>query len=59
MLTDTPVLGRTFLAKSGFHSMAMWLVALAITSVFALDCLTPLGIAIPFFCILILWVTLA
>jgi PAS domain S-box-containing protein len=59
MLTDTPVLGRTFLAKSGFHSMATWLVALAITSVFALDCLTPLGIAIPFFYILILWVTLA
>lgn len=59
MLTDTPVLGRAFLEKSGFHSMATWLVALAITSVFAVDCLTPLGIEIPFFYILIPWVTLA
>jgi len=39
--------------------MATLLVALAIAAVFALDWLTPPGIAIPFFYILILWVTLA
>lgn len=59
MLIDKPVLGRTFLAKSGFHSMAMWFVALTISTVFTVDLVMPLGIAIHFFYIWILSVTLA
>lgn len=61
MLIDKPVLvlGRAFLEKSDFHSMAMWFVALAITAVFAVDLVMPLGIAIHFFYISILLVTLA
>lgn len=46
------------IAKPGIDSKAMWLVVLAAMSVFYLDCLTRLGVAIPFFYILILWVTL-
>lgn len=59
MVTNTPVFGQAFLASPGFQPMVTLLVALAIAAVFALDWLTPLGIAIPFFYILILWVTLA
>ena len=59
MLIDKLVLGRAFLAKSGFHSMAMWFIALAVTAVFAIDLVMPLDIAIHFFYILILLVTLA
>ena len=58
MLIDKQALGRAFLAKSGFHSMAMWFVALAITAVFAVDLVMPLGIGIHFFYISILLVTL-
>lgn len=59
MVTNTPVFGQALLARPSFQSMATLLVALAIAAVFAFDWLTPLGIAIPFFYILILWVTLA
>jgi PAS domain S-box-containing protein len=59
MVTYTPVLGRAFPAKPGFRSVGASFVALAITTVFALDWFTPLGIAVHFFYILILWVALA
>src|SRR5712691_2977225 len=59
MVTDTPVLGRAFLAEPGFHSRGSLVVALAITAVFAIDCVMPLGFGIPFFYIPILWVALA
>ena len=55
MVTDTPVFGWAFLARPGFQPVGKLLVALAIAAVFALDRLTPLGIAIPFLYILILW----
>lgn len=58
MVTDTPVFGWAFFARLGFQPVGKLLVALAIAAVFALDRLTPLGIAIPFLYILILWTAL-
>ncbi len=58
-MTNTTVLGRALAAKPDFQSMRSPLAALAITAVFAIDCLTPIGIGVPFLYILILWIALA
>lgn len=59
MVTDTPGLGQAFPAKPGLPPVGAPLVALAIATVFAIDCFTSLGFGIPFFYVLILWVALA
>lgn len=59
MVTDTPLLGQAFPAKPGLPPVGAPLVALAIATVFAIDCFTSLGFGVPFFYVLILWVALA
>lgn len=58
MLHDESVLWRTLIVKSDFDAKIGLLIALTIVLVFSLDCLTRLGVAVPFFYILILWATL-
>lgn len=59
MLTDTQAPRWTFPAKPDFRSINISLIALAVATVFVLDWFTPLGITIPCFYILILWIALA
>lgn len=58
MMSDESVLWRASIVKTSFDARSSLLIALAVVLVFALDCLTPLGVAVPFLYILILWVTL-
>ena len=55
MATDTPFSRAAIFARSG---LPLKVIGLAIAAVFALDCLTPLGFAIPFLYLPILWVAL-